>query len=60
MLAEKLESWAKKERLEGRQEGRQETARNLIARTEMDDQMIAEISGLPREVIATLRAESQR
>ena len=40
MLAENLENLVKRERLEGRQEGqheaREETARNLIARTEMN------------------------
>ena len=58
----------------GRQEGRQEerqaaeqraleskrnAARKLIARTEMDDQMIADIEELPVEEVEKLRAEIQ-
>ena len=69
MLAENLENLVKKERLEGmlagRQEGRQEgehmkaeqIARNLINRTEMDDQMIAEIAGLALEEVSELRSQ---
>ncbi len=65
MLAENLENLVKKERLEGRQEGRQEgqyearqeTARNLINRTEMNDQMIAEIAGLSVDEVSQLRPE---
>jgi hypothetical protein len=65
MLAENLENLVKKERLEGRQEGREEgqhearkeTARNLINRTEMNDQMIAEIAGLAMEEVGALRSE---
>ena len=68
MLAENLENLVKRERLEGRHEGRQEgrqegqheareeTARNLIARTEMNDQMIAEISGLSVDEVSALRS----
>ncbi|MCL7931581.1 hypothetical protein [Halomonas llamarensis] len=59
---------------EGREEGRQETlqeaeervlenkrnaARKLIARTEMDDQAIAEIEELPVEDVEKLRGETQ-
>lgn len=54
----------------GRQEGRQEAeqraleskrnaARKLIARTEMDDQMIADIEELSVEEVENLRAETQ-
>jgi len=69
MLAENLENLVKKERLEGmlagRQEGRQEgehmraeqIAHNLINRTEMDDQMIAEIAGLTVDEVSRLRSE---
>jgi len=69
MLAENLENLVKKERLEGmlagRQEGRQEgehmkaeqIAHNLINRTEMDDQMIAEIAGLTVNEVSRLRSE---
>ena len=69
MLAENLENLVKKERLEGmligRQEGRQEgehmkaeqIARNLINRTEMDDQMIAEVAGLTVDEVSRLRSE---
>ncbi|WP_409525357.1 Rpn family recombination-promoting nuclease/putative transposase [Nitrincola sp. MINF-07-Sa-05] len=62
-------------RIEGRQEGEQigiqkgiqkgrmetmcETARNLIARTEMDDAMIADISGLSVDEVTKLRAEAR-
>ena len=67
MLAENLENLVNKERLQGREEGRQEgerlhadkTACNLIARTEMDDVMIAEIAGLSIEDVTRLRAETQ-
>ena len=52
MLAENLENLVKKERLEGRQE----TARNLINRTEMKDQMIAEIAGLTIDEVSQLRS----
>ena len=72
MLAENLANLVKKERLEGmlagRQEGRQEgehmkaeqIAHNLINRTEMDDQMIAEIAeiaGLTVDEVSRLRSE---
>jgi len=67
MLAENLQHWAEKERLEGRMEGRMEgllearrqTARNLITHTEMADTMIAEIAGLPAEEVTELRAETR-
>ncbi|WP_280565107.1 hypothetical protein, partial [Chromohalobacter sp. 48-RD10] len=70
MLAENLQTWAQKEREEGRQEGLQEaekraleekrnTARNLIARTEMEDQLIAEITGLAVEEVSQLRPENK-
>ncbi|AVI61512.1 hypothetical protein [Halomonas sp. GFAJ-1] len=72
MLAENLENWAQKERQVGRQETEQRlkkeadqrvldskrhAARKLIARTEMDDQAIAEITDLSVEDVDTLRAE---
>ena len=71
MLAERIkkwpERWIEEGREEGRKEGRQEgerlraeqAARNLIARTEMDDAMIAEIAGLPIVDVVRLRAEGQ-
>ena len=70
MLAENLENWAQQERREERQKVLQETeqrvleskrnaARKLIARTEMNDQLIAEIEGLPVEEVEKLRAETQ-
>jgi uncharacterized membrane-anchored protein YjiN (DUF445 family) len=70
MLAENLENLVRKERQQGRQEGRQEAeqraleskrnaARKLIARTEMDDQMIADIEELPVEEVEKLRAETR-
>ncbi|WP_445004438.1 Rpn family recombination-promoting nuclease/putative transposase [Halomonas mongoliensis] len=63
MLAERIKKWPERWVEEGREEGRleakQETARNLITRTEMDDAMIAEIAGLPIEDVARLRAESR-
>jgi predicted transposase/invertase (TIGR01784 family) len=67
MLAENLQHWAEKERSEGMREGMQkgmregelkakrDTARNLILRTDMDDQTVAEIAGLSVDVIAQLR-----
>lgn len=61
MLAENLENLVKKERLEGLQEGRREAkrdmARNLISRTEMDDQLIAEIAGLTVSEVSVLRSQ---
>ena len=69
MLAENLENLVKKERLEGLEEGlekglergqreaREETARNLISRTEMNDKMIAEIAGLPLDEVSALRSK---
>lgn len=75
MLAENLENLVKKERLagmqagpqkgiqEGRQKGKleaqREIARKLIASTAMDDRAISELSTLPVEDVAMLRAESQ-
>ena len=70
MLAENLENWAQKERQEERQKVLQETeqrvleskrnaARKLIARTEMDDQAIAEIADLSVEEVDKLRAETR-
>jgi uncharacterized protein YdbL (DUF1318 family) len=70
MLAENLENWAQQERREERQKVMQETelrvleskrnaARKLIARTEMNDQLIAEIEELPVEEVEKLRAETQ-
>jgi len=61
MLAENLENLVKKERLEGHQEGEhmkaEQIARNLINRTEMDDQMIAEIASLTFDEVSRLRSE---
>ena len=61
MLAENLENLVKKERLEGHQEGEhmkaEQIAHNLINRTEMDDQMIAEIAGLTVDEVSRLRSE---
>ena len=65
MLAENLENLVKKERLEGMLAGREEgehmkaeqIARNLINRTEMDDQVIAEIAGLTFDEVSRLRSE---
>ncbi|MFN2349994.1 MAG: Rpn family recombination-promoting nuclease/putative transposase [Thioalkalivibrio sp.] len=59
MLAENLENLVKKERQEGRQEGAEQTARNLITRTEMDDAMIAEMAGLPVADVIRLRGEAK-
>lgn len=70
MLAENLENWVQQERREERQKVLQETeqrvleskrnaARKLIARTEMNDQLIAEIEELPVEEVEKLRAETQ-
>ncbi|MCL5424474.1 MAG: hypothetical protein M1154_02305 [Gammaproteobacteria bacterium] len=74
MLAENLENLVQKERRAGEQlgieKGRQEAekraleskrnaALKLITRTEMDDQMIADIEELPVEEVERLRAETQ-
>lgn len=66
-LQKGIQKGIQKGRQEGRQEGRQqgkleakrEIARNLIASTAMDDQAISELSTLPIEDVARLRAESQ-
>ena len=57
MLAEKLENLVKKERLEGAKAAQQEVARNLIARTEMKDQMIAEVAGLEVAEVSDMRSQ---
>ena len=65
MLAENLENLVKKERfggmLAGRQEGEhmkaEQIARNLISRTEMNDQVIAEIAGLTVDEVSRLKSE---
>lgn len=74
MLAENLENLVQKERRAGEQlgieKGRQEAEKRaleskrnaackLITRTEMDDQMIADIEELPVEEVERLRAETQ-
>jgi predicted transposase/invertase (TIGR01784 family) len=71
MLAERIKKWPEQweERgiqkgiqkgiQQGRMETRLETARNLIVRTEMDDSLIAEISGLSVEAVTKLRAETK-
>ncbi|MCG6659841.1 hypothetical protein HOP52_19030 [Halomonas campisalis] len=41
------------------EKAKRDTARKLIARTEMDDAMIAEIAGLPIDEVVRLRAESR-
>ncbi|WP_280565169.1 hypothetical protein [Chromohalobacter sp. 48-RD10] len=38
-------------------EDKRNTARNLIARTELEDQMIAEITGLAIEEVSQLRSD---
>ena len=40
-------------------ESKRNAARKLIARTKMDDQLIAEIAELPVEEVEKLRAETQ-
>ncbi|MCG5525058.1 hypothetical protein LRB11_08965, partial [Ectothiorhodospira haloalkaliphila] len=52
------EEGLEKGREQGRIEAKQETARNLIARTDMDDQMISQISGLALEEVVSLRHEA--
>lgn len=63
MLAENLENLVKRERLEGHQQGtleaKRNSARKLIALTEMTDQLIAEIEELPIEDVERLRAETR-
>ncbi len=63
MLAENLENLVKKERLEGRQQGRlearQETARNLIKLGVLSDEQIADATGLTVEGVQALRAEDR-
>ncbi|CAO1661466.1 Rpn family recombination-promoting nuclease/putative transposase [Halomonas sp. NYA30] len=66
MLAENLENWAHKERQKVLQEAekrafesKRNAARKLIALTEINDQLIAEIEELPIEEVEKLRAETQ-
>lgn len=57
-----IEKGRQEERQEAEQralEGKRNAARKLIARTEMDDQMIADIEELPVEEVEKLRAEIQ-
>jgi predicted transposase/invertase (TIGR01784 family) len=70
-LAENLENWREqliREGLErglergleqGRIENSHETARNMITLTDMDDAMIAKITGLTVEEVAKLREASR-
>lgn len=57
MLAENLENWAKKERMEGRQEAVRETARKLIKLGVLSDLQIVEVTGLPIAEVQALRAD---
>ncbi|KXS36091.1 MAG: hypothetical protein AWU55_3038, partial [Halomonadaceae bacterium T82-2] len=67
MLAENLENWAKKERMEGRQEGEQlgaektkrQTARNLIQLGVLTDEQIAAATGLALAEVHALRAQDK-
>ena len=63
MLAENLKNWREQLLWEGRVEGRvetsRETAHNLITLTEMDDPMIARITGLSVEEVSKLRAATR-
>lgn len=70
MLAERIKKWPEQWEERGRQatlreaeervlENKRNAARRLIARTEMNDQLIAEIAELPVEEIEKLRAETQ-
>jgi len=71
MLAENLENWAKKERMEGHQEGRQEgrqegeqrraeqAARNLIQLGVLTDEQIASATGLELAEVHALRAQDK-
>ncbi|MEA3644359.1 MAG: hypothetical protein VBE63_31210, partial [Lamprobacter sp.] len=72
-LAENLETWAQRERQEGRQEGErigiqkgerigiqktaQATARNLIALGMLTDRQIAQVTGLSVAQVEALRAD---
>ena len=47
-------------RQEGQHEAREEAARNLISRTEMDDQTVAEIAGLDVNEVSVLRTQVKR
>lgn len=70
MLAERIKKWPEQWEERGRQatlreaeervlENKRNAARRLIARTEMNNQLIAEIAELPVEEIEKLRAETQ-
>ena len=43
----------------GRQENQRETALRMIAQTEMNDALIAELSGLPESEVVELRREGK-
>ncbi|MBY6112431.1 hypothetical protein KUV74_18700 [Halomonas sp. DP1Y21-3] len=62
MLSERAkrwpEQWKQKGLEEGREEGRLEAARNLLARTAMDDREIAEICELELEQVAERRRQA--
>ncbi|WIX33260.1 hypothetical protein QO259_00960 [Salinicola sp. JS01] len=53
MLAERAKQWPE----QWKQEGRLETARNMLVRTSMDDQMISELTGVDVERVRKLREE---
>ena len=63
MLAKNLEHWARREheagRLEGHQEGRLETARNLLKLGVLSDAQIAPVTGLSGEQVRALREADQ-
>ncbi|MCH4562714.1 hypothetical protein MKP05_06170 [Halomonas sp. EGI 63088] len=59
MLAENLANLVKKERLEGRLEANQATARNLIKLGVLTDEQIAEATGLTTAEVQAFRAEDK-
>ncbi|MCG5495517.1 hypothetical protein [Ectothiorhodospira variabilis] len=64
MLAENLQTWAEKERQKGEQRGRQENARetaiNLLALGLLDDDQIAQTTGLPLDEVKLCRPRIDR
>ena len=60
MLAENLESWAQREREEGRQEAARSTARQLIELGLLTDGQIAQVTGLSVAQVEAQRAGDWR
>lgn len=58
MMSERIKRWPDQWLQEGREEIRQQTARNLIEQTTLDDDAIARVTGLDQDAIKALRQPS--